>query len=347
MTDYPENFILANFSTEQGLKVSQLIHILNGKRTPSVFYMTVRKNLCSVYGLFPYLKRNQLKLIVDRLKKDEKLCEHDDGLYLTSKGRKEIQKFKEEYYYPHFIDSFKYTMLRNPLWQHIQLFSQIASYWSYQEQQFTPLIRDEKVQENVREILSRYRDEFKDNWVAEQYAIFSACQSSEADFLIRGLSGFRSWGDTFVEMSADQKGGPWETHLKQQDFIDHYIQLAQELNLTFHQRIIDWVFQTYSAGLSPSTYQSIQMISQGFSLRQIASMRHLKLNTIREHVLEAAFVHPQYSYSRLIDERTYQSLQQLFQDNEQLRYRDAKEHLPDLVFMDFRLVEMERWWDDV
>ena len=56
-----------------------------------------------------------------------------------------------------------------------------------------------------------------------------------------------------------------------------------------------------SSPLSTSCWQTINMLRQGQGLAAIAQRRHLKLGTIREHVLTAAILAPQvYQWERLL-----------------------------------------------
>lgn len=345
MENYLLNFILSCFSEADGVKISQLIHILNGKRTPSVFNMTMHKHLIHVYGLLPHLKREKLIKAVNALTKDGYLYHNDEKYYLTEKGAQQIAYFYEHYPYPCHIHTFSYTLIRKAIWLHVQLLTQIASQWSYQQKQFSPLIWDEKVQANVKCLVQRY-EKFHDIWQDEQIQILETMDLPSADFLANWLSGYDSWGLTFDEMEEYIPGGKWTVYIWLQDAIEQYMTIAQKLDLSLHQHMLQLIWQTYYAGLSPSTFQSIQCIARGISLEEIAQRRHLKLNTIREHVLETAFVHPEYAYQRLIDKERYRELNELFEENDELTYKEAKEILPDLIFMDYRLVELERWQNE-
>lgn len=344
--DYLLNFILASFSKTDEIKIAQLIHILNGKRTPSIFYLALKKDLVHIYGLLPYLKRQQLTSYVTCLEESGALKRRGEAYLLTVEGEGRVRYFLKNYPYPKHIKDFSHSLIRLPLWKHIQLFTQIVSHRAYQQLNFTPLIRDIKIQENIRYLLKTLPKFLFQHWAEEQISIFRGMDKHSADFLANQLSGYRSWGVTGADLEEVIPSGVWGIHIGLHDSVEEYRKIAKDQKLPLHQKVSEWINQTYHEGLSPSTYQTVKYLSHGWTLEQIAKERHLKLNTIREHVLEAAFCRPEYPYHVLIPDSEYRALHRLFDHHPALTYKEASEQIEGLVFMHYRLVELERWFHD-
>ncbi|WP_283678774.1 helix-turn-helix domain-containing protein [Lentilactobacillus sp. Marseille-Q4993] len=98
------------------------------------------------------------------------------------------------------------------------------------------------------------------------------------------------------------------------------------------------------SGSTEVTYRQF-VNNSTLSLERIADLRHIKVNTVKEHLIEAAMVVPQPSdiFSRLISDKNDDILNQVIQQHpEWTRFINLSKFAPDVPFMQARLFQIKR-----
>ena len=129
-----------------------------------------------------------------------------------------------------------------------------------------------------------------------------------------------------------------------QDTIETLLKIIQEHpeEVAISHAVMSQLQIETNHGLSMSTNETFQLLGQGYSISDIANIRRLKENTIREHILELAFILYDFPFEAFVPEELYQDLHTAFEKNEDYAYRDAKSDFEELEFIYYRLVELER-----
>lgn len=344
---YSQFYILSYFDLEKVTSLSQILHVFHAKRTPSMFYVIEKNNWHHGFGLNQRMKREELEEYIQKLQKINFIEEEGKGYRLTSIGEQECRRYFATHYYPNKIKTFNYANVREPFWNRLQLFSQVFSELSYENTQYVPIIKHPPHQENVRQLFQQFRSEKKkilEQWIKEQHFLFSKLEAKEANILASQLTGHGIIGETKPQITKELQMETSEFYFLFQDILEKLIlaveQYQTELQLT--NAILKQIIETESLGLSASTNHSYQLLKEGYSLKKIADIRSIKENTVREHVLEMAFVLRSFPYQEFIPKKIYKSLQQRFKSEPDYSYRQAKEEIPELEFMYFRLAELER-----
>lgn len=342
MESYLEHYLLALFQKES-TKANQLIHIFNGKRTQSIFYIGQRKALHHAFHQFPQMQLGQLEQMLNSLKQKGYLSLTDEIYQITHAGLEKCQAFFKAHFFPEHIKTYTYTLIRKSCYQHLHLVTQIISNFSFQETNFTPIVKDFKVQDHLKIFLNHYeRNKLIELWADEQIEILQKMEKARADYLANLFSGYQMIGLSEMELITALDLDRLENRFLRQDATEHYWTLARELHLPCHEHLFQLILKSENQGLSRSTYESMHLMTRGSSVTEIAKQRRLKESTIREHILECAFVRPEFDYLQLIDPLRLKHLSTYFEEHSNPRYHEAKKHIPELEFMEYRLYELER-----
>lgn len=347
MTEHYFYYILSLFNQDKKVSTSQLFNVIQGKRTPSMFYLTEINQWHHIFESDKYLVKEDLNRVIHLLVKRHYLKAVEDGYLLTTAGQEAFVTYFSEHYYPQRINSFANINVRAPFWDRIQLYSQVFSEISYQNAQYIPVIKHPHHQENVRLLFQAFpknKEKLLESWVAEQRFIYSELQSEDAAVIIKQLSSNDYVGKTKSQLANDLNMTPEAFGYYFDDVLEVYIGIVEnnKKSLALTYSILNQMHQETLYGLSMSTFQTYQLLKEGHSIAQIAQQRHLKENTVREHILEIAFVLSDFPYSKFIPAHIYKLINQKFETEAELLYRDLVKEYEEIEFMHFRLVELER-----
>lgn len=345
--NYLDNYILSFFDLNKTTTVSQLFHLFNGKRTPSMFYLIETRKWHHGFLLTSELTRGRINQIVEKLKNNNKLKEIDKGYLLTEEGQENFQLYFESHYYPQKLKDFSNATIRLNFWNRFQLYTQIFSELSYNNSKYIPIIKDPSHQENVRQLFQsahNNREKLAKQWINEQVFIFKNLANDTANALANQLTGHKIIGKTRTQISFSQEMTQMEVSFYLLDAIEELLDVIDKYKekLPLNREILKVLKNEMNLGLSASTFQTYDLIRKNYSLQQIANYRSIKINTVKEHVLEIAFVLNDFTYNNFVPEAIYQKLHKAFSTREGYNFKQALGDFEQLEFMHFRLVELER-----
>lgn len=344
--DYRMHYILSFFHSERPASSSQILHVFQGKRTPSMFYLAEKNGWHHAFAQFKNISEQSIEKVLQVLLQNGLITQKDKGFILTEKGQLVCNEFYEEHYYPR-ISSFTSLNIRKTFWDRYQLFVQTFSEMSYKNNRYTPIIKHPHHQENVRLLFQTFhkdRESLKVKWIKEQEFLFAQLDESRANILAAQLTGHHKIGETKGQVQEQLEMDDLEYSFYHQDSIEELLTIIQKHpeETTILHAIMSQLQVETNYGLSMSTNETFQLLGQGYSISDIADIRRLKENTIREHILELAFILYDFPFEAFVPEGLYQELNTAFEKNKVYSYKDAKNEFEELEFVYYRLVELER-----
>ncbi|MEC6747467.1 helix-turn-helix domain-containing protein [Marinilactibacillus sp. XAAS-LB27] len=339
-------FLLSFFNNHYPSKSSQLIHVFHGRRTPSILFKVENEQLFPAFGLFKELKKEHLEHYLQKLcSKNLLQGSEEEGYLLTSLGYKSLTQYFENKKYPEAIRSLENATLRNSFYLQIQLVSQIFSEKRYDNKKYSPSIKEPSDQESVKAWLSKQKkpmDQLALQWATELYDLLLTFAKEEASMIVGKLTGHDIIGKTNRQLAESLEMESVELNVRLSNTFEQLIIQARASEGLLLNDFVTYLDQRTYFGLSKSTYDTYLMVNEGYSVEQISEVRQLKLNTIREHILEIYLVHPDFNFQPYIPADQYERLKMAFEQNPKYSYKQAKQDYEDLMFMWFRLVEIER-----
>lgn len=312
-----------------------------------MFYIAEIKQWHHAFSQFKSVAKEDLEILLQPLLKLKWLEIKDKGYILTKIGMESLKEYFDNHYFPQRIKSFAFMYLRQPFWERLQLFVQVFSELSYHNANYVPIIKHPLHQENARLLFQQFHHEkttLLNNWVDEQFYLLNSIDQKRADILAGHLTGHQKVGKTKTQIQEELSMTSLEYNLFHQDSIEEIIQTIQSnrAKLPIHYAILTGLHQETNYGLSISTQQTYNLIEQGYSIEEIATIRQLKENTVREHILEIAFVFTDFSYQKFVPDKIYEHLNQRFSEETSYNFKQAVSENSAIEFMHYRLVELER-----
>lgn len=343
---YFDYYILSYFNLQKITKLSQILHVLRGKRTASMFYLTEVNHWHHGFSIEKRIEKTDLKKIIHMFLQKNLLMKKEEGYLLTNKGKDQLTTYFDEHYFPKTTE-FSNLSLYRLFWERIQLFTQVFSEYSYQNTQYVPIIKNPIHQENIRKLFSTGKkniDGFFNQWVEEQNLVFQTMDTEKSDILANILTGHNEVGKTRTQIAKELAMGEYEFNFYLRDLLEEVLEIIKSnrkqypLNYEIVMQLNEEVF----LGLSQSTYQTYRMLKQGLSITQIARKRQLKESTVKEHILELAFIIKGFPVQAFVSDKLYTDLYKEFQNHSDYRFKQAVLDFEGLEFYQFRLVELER-----
>lgn len=344
--DYHMYYVLSLFNSQRAISSSQLLHTFQGKRTPSMFYLAEKNGWHHAFARFTKVSNQEIEKVLEGLFHKGLITQKDKGFILTEKGQLISKEFFENRYYPQ-ASSFAAGNIWKAFWDRYQLFVQTFSEMSYKNNRYVPIIKYPPHQENVRLLFQQFhhdKEMLMRNWIKEQHFLFEQLDERRANVLMEQLTGHERVGETKRQIQRQLDMEVLEYSFYHQDTIEELLNIIQQHpeKLAISYAILNQLQVETNHGLSSSTNASFELLSQGHSISDIATIRRLKENTVREHILELAFVLYDFPIKTFVPKKVYEDLNLAFEKNEDYSYKEAKSEFKDLEFMYYRLVELER-----
>ncbi len=342
-----ETLLILFASKSRFQRAKTIYNLLIGRRTVSNLFGALNYGLLDYFDCFHGFKLNSVEEASKKLSKVGLVDTNEKfEIRLTARGlqkQKEIKKFVGE------IAAFK-TASRFDLitFSHrLILAFQVVSEFSYSNQRYYPKstslfdetfikawFRNFKGQVDLPKIFS----DFLKNFLAGLH------NDKKAMIFVNSLYGHEFSGKTISQDAEDLKIKPAMVSLSLFQAYCRIFQAAFNSTDDCLVALTKGMTKPKISASSKATFELFQNQNMN-SFQQLASVRRIKLTTVKEHLLEAAIVFPkhEFPYKRLLTKSLIQQLQAAFQtaDPTTEKFSEVKRKIPSLDFFYFRLFQIQ------
>lgn len=340
LLDYVNSLI----TDQTAIKVNQFKLINEGKKTPSNLFIAEKNHLQSLFNAQYDLSTKQWEEVMQQLLYYNFVQIREELYTGTVTGKKRKKDFLRENTIFSAEHTLEFSQTRNQLWSWIVFVSQILSEFAYDSKKYIPYSSNRENQIRVKNWLRKQNkpmSEIKQLWSEELIKFINDLPDTYRYLLIDQLVGFNKDGLTDRQLSEKYKLSKIELDI----VMNHLMQLLiskQFCSDSVINSLVKEVHLLNNKGLSHSATETLKLINQSWSIEAISRKRRIKLNTVKEHILEAVLVIQALPVSLFIPESYYHKLNQLFIEKPDLTYKEALSELTDCEFFWYRLVEIER-----
>lgn len=340
LLDYVNSLI----TDQTAIKVNQFKLINEGKKTPSNLFIAEKNHLQSLFNAQYDLSTKQWEEVMQQLLYYNFVQIREELYTGTVTGKKRKKDFLRENTIFSAEHTLEFSQTRNQLWSWIVFVSQILSEFAYDSKKYIPYSSNRENQIRVKNWLRKQNkpmSEIKQLWSEELIKFINDLPDTYRYLLIDQLVGFNKDGLTDRQLSEKYKLSKIELDI----VMNHLMQLLirnQFCSDSVINSLVQEVHLLNNKGLSHSATETLKLINQSWSIEAISRKRRIKLNTVKEHILEAVLVIQALPVSLFIPESYYHKLNQLFIEKPDLTYKEALSELTDCEFFWYRLVEIER-----
>ena len=292
--------LLAFFSLNQPRRQNVIRQVLTNKQTVSNLFWGLSYQLLNWLGVTPKLDKTTFDQQISELEKNLWLIRNQsDELLLTPLGKHHLQEFLANHYWrhhPELVQRFKVAQWQEMLTLVIQVFSEM----SYQNRHYYVAAVSPQIQYWFKSWLRCYdydRNQLQVQLPDLLFDFLQAKEPLEANIFISFFGGHQIAGKTFQQLAEQTGWTPRELKIFQQDSVLEFAVFLKKKGSAW-TRLIK-MFEKDSQ-FSKSSQASYQLFLTGTAIEEIAQRRHLKVSTIKEHLLEAAIFEDNFPFGQLI-----------------------------------------------
>lgn len=342
-TDFLLEYITFLFTTKTVVTPKHLVLIASGKRTPSNLFTAEKNELQGLFNSSLQLDQSEWETSLNTLVQKKSLDKDGEMYQLSSYGLEKKKEFKRRYPFINQISTLTYSQTRKEFWNWFIFVTQIVSELSYRNSRYIPYISDNNKQMMIKKWLAAELTDTKElpqKWAEELSTFLEQIPEVYRYFILDQLTGHDIEGLTRRQLSQKYKLDSVEINISVIHLMD---ELHKQLKVLPSMNSLWLAVHAYCHnGLSESAWRSKQLLEQNHSISQVARIRKLKENTIKEHILENILVDQGKAVNQFIPETIYRTLIDMFEADPRLIYKEAQDHFEFLDFFWFRLVEIER-----
>lgn len=330
---------LTYFSAKQPRRVTVIRQILEGHLTTSALFWG------KAYGLLDLINtpkfETKIETAVSELQKEGALVAEEKGLVLTANGIARCKAFQDNHFYltmPAFFAKLTWQKWSEML----RLLVQVSSELSYRNERYFVITNDLQVQQLFKAWLKKYG---KQTLLTETFASLESFLATKdplkAQIFCEQLTGHKMLGQTIPQLAR-------KYHLELSDifYIWHDLSSCYANYLLKEEfKSAELVLPFMQGQLLPQSSQTTyDLLRQGATLEQIAIKRRLKLNTVKEHLLNIALLTPSFPFENFLSAQVERDLHTFFKHLPVLdwNFQAVKKVYPQLSFVEFRLYQIMR-----
>jgi uncharacterized protein YpbB len=313
--------------------ISSPFHLIKGKKSGQTIQDIGYYRLHPYFAVMPKLEKLLYEQIVQQLFDRNLLNTNDQVIDLTDKALAMPIP-------PSRLNGWKYRGNETLFLNRLSLIVQTLSHTSRQVNKFDPVHNAEDLQAWVKNYLREidFRNpESAKNFKAEMRDSLGMAEVDDQAkmVLMQRLTGLGLSGLTWEQIASSQKLHTLDVQLASVEALHAWMDVIERENFPMLFRLLDHIIQR--SVLTESAQRTEKLYEKGFSLQDIAAMRHLKTSTIEDHFVEIAMNDPYFNYSPFLPQDLYEQIVAGSKRRNTKRLRDIKEELPDATYFQIRL----------
>lgn len=318
--------------------ISAPFHLIRGKRSGQTIQDVKSYGLTNYFSLFPKLTKPTYEQYVLQMIQSNLLIVNEQSIpKLTLLGKEKLKEMP-----PLQLNGWLYRGNERIFFQRLSLVTQTLSHVNAKKWTFTPIQKDEKIQQWVRHFLHDFT--YKSNEFISKYyeELLSVCQSDKLSelhlvILSHRLTGYEVSGVTWQQLSRALKEDEMDLQIRLQESL-HII--LDEISIRPSLSLLTRMTEDIKAPtpLTDSTKKTSDLYQKGYSFEEISSMRQLKTSTIEDHFVEMAMNGSLLSVEMFFPNEDVPKLIQKIKEQETKKLRTLKDGFPSYTYFQLRLL---------
>ncbi|MCL0311675.1 hypothetical protein M2S00_00900 [Apilactobacillus sp. TMW 2.2459] len=338
-----DEFLILLFSYNQPRRPKLIENLLAGRKTVSTLFWGMRYRLLDYCGVFSKFKEFSIISKVHKLEKNGYLRRSKDNkhLLLTKLGLDRQKNLIDNYYLPKHLDVYqKYNVTKFS--KRFLLAVQIVSEYSFHNKQYFPL------QMNILEynlIKNWFKNNKKTDFILKMHRLLynfaDSLDNQRAIQFATALTGHKRIALTNEQQKSQLNVTSLQLYFMQLDLFSEliiFIKANQDYNFLY-PLLSDLNIQL----MGNASFDTFKLLIKGNSINKIAHIKHIKTNTVKEHLLNAAIVLPKtaFPYSLFLNNETIKFFKHNLKGNiDEWSFVTIKQ--THISFFDFRLYQIFR-----
>lgn len=321
--------------------IAATYHLIQGKSSIQTIQDVHLFKLRNYYGIYHSLTKATFdEKVCDIIDESLMMRDADGNHLLTEKGVKLIRDTKARQDY--FFNGFAYKRMGNDFFERLLLLMQVWTNSHYRHFKFIPVVDNAACEMWVKEKYQLTKENpayYLKLLYNELQRILKLLSEQQATVFVEQLSGYQYIGKTTEQIASNIGRSKEDVQLLTTSTL-HFIleQLAEDKRnypvLSSIGKGLD-----YRRTLTDSARLTARYLDEGNELAVIAARRHLKVNTIYDHLIEIALYDPLFDLSVYVSEEQINAIVQAVKEVNTYKLKAIKERIDvEIEYYQIRLV---------
>ncbi|MGP4041369.1 helix-turn-helix domain-containing protein [Gracilibacillus sp. D59] len=316
--------------------IYNIFHLLTAKKSTQTIQDSNLFGLTTCFGIYKPLTRQAFNQEIRRLSNNQLITidSNQQTVYITDKGKIYYKQLKEKYE-PYFnLNGAEFHQTGDQFSKHLLLFIQTLTHLHQKEQRFIPIIEDVETQQFVKKVWNKQHQLGTEKMLKyihqDLIIILEDFPDSHAGAFVDSLTSLKKVGLSRYQISKKYQLTIHDVYLSFKNIIHAICKTIETKDkLTFLPQLYP-VHKNHML-LSDSGKQTFYYLQQGLSIDEIANVRNLKVNTIKDHIVEIAYIYKALNWSVYMTEQQYLLIRDIIEKLQSKKLKDIKRQLPDTI----------------
>jgi uncharacterized protein YpbB len=336
---YIENVMLYCLKQLNGERtIYSIYHLLNGKKSSQTLQDAHLFLLKKYFRILASLTREDFDKVMSQLINKHYVEAFGDQKFVLSSLGEEVLKTNLSIEH---LNGWKYHHLTSIVWERLSLLVQVTSNLTYQETQYIPIQKSSDVHNWLKKVLKKQlvrRNDMGEILFTELADCLEGAKDLNPSALVFRLTGYQQIGLTSIQTAHMLKMNLIDYHLEFTAIIHYIIHRLEKNSIRF--KLLSLLLYDIEENdiLTLSARKTWRMLSQGFSLQQIAEIRKLKMSTIEDHLVEFALNVENFSIDTYVEREIQQKILEISQRESSRQLKVIRNFLEEVSYFQIRLV---------
>ena len=329
--------------------VNAIYYLITGKKSAQTIQDVVWFRLHRYYNILPGFDKNAFFTLLHKMERQDQIVIEKEIARITAQGKNIYKKYREKYPWPDSFDGYRFQHIDEQFWKRLSLAVQVLSHWSYNKTRFIPVQKEPEIQQEVKHWLfaagKRYsKEEIAVLFYEELLRLLQLVEEYDLapELIVYRLTGYKKAGLTFRQLAQKMHLDEDYCQVLFRAFLHQVISLLWKRSDSFpllaslvqdlHQPLI----------LTRSSARTLELLRMGKTITDIARIRKLRPGTVQDHVVEIAFMDPQFSIDPFVRPELQEKINAAVSKSNSRKLRQIKELVTEADYFSIRLVLASR-----
>jgi uncharacterized protein YpbB len=242
---------------------------------------------------------------------------------------------------PKYLNGWNFHQITSLFWERLSLLIQVVSNLSFEESRYIPIQKNKDVHYWLKSILKDVpvpRVKLGTTVYSELNECFNHVIDIDPSLLVFRLTGFQQIGLTRLQVAQKVNLNLHDYQIGFTNTLHYLIQRIKEDDNQFKilPYLIDDLMQDDELTLTSRKTQ--KLLYQGYTLDKIANLRHLKLSTIEDHLVELALHVNDFSIDTYVDRELQNMILKVSRQKATKQLKMIKAEIGAATYFQIRLV---------
>ncbi|MBV7507172.1 helix-turn-helix domain-containing protein [Bacillus sp. sid0103] len=318
--------------------IYSLYHLLNGKKSSQTIQDAHLFSLKHYFGIYEQLSRESFESIIHSMA-GKRLINNigEQRFNITPLGKELLEKGP----LPRYINGWNFHQITSLFWERLSLLVQVVSNLMFGETRYIPIQKNKEVHNWLKSTLKEIalpRLEMGNTVYFELNNCFDVGKEVDPSLVVFRLTGFQQIGLTPLQVAKQLN---LDYHDYQIGFTNTLHYLIQKIKDEGNQlKILPFLINDLMQDdeLTLTSRKTQRLLNQGYTLDMIANIRHLKLSTIEDHLVELALNIEGFSIEPYVDRELQNKILEISRQTATKQLKLIREKIGTATYFQIRLV---------